>query len=323
MDLVNTLKTYTVLRNFVAFNTPLSFVDPSFVDNVCLTNAALSGFSIRYIDNDASVVVKGVFAAALASAAKAKLSGRSSLPFWNSYLYTFIPLTACQNLPAIAVKGLFFVGKRLLCHENDRKYPLTVNHSKRLERIVYIVATVALSTFLMPRLYAKLTNQPFTLSDSLQRKIFAVQLVWHIAIAEVFAHCAKQMRKEIKNDSEKWQNFFVSKVDFSSLIFKWVGLTQDMINELSREEKDMINKINYIFKSSCSFGDFGYDLERALIKRLTTNHLSISQDNQNEWKAFYKKYQGDFQSLSEKKNSSLNPKYPKVAAVIKKLSKIK
>lgn len=200
---------------------------------------SLGSEPLKYNNSTHYEIIGNVALLSLFFAGVAKYNDRS-ISFFRNFAVEKLPYTACMYTPALVVKGIFYLGAHRCSSKENPESRSTINYAKLRERVAATVMTIALSTFVMPRLYAKLKGQTHTIPPRSTIKYFAIQCTFQLAIGEVLAYIARGMRKNIKENSEKWRNIFV--------------------------------------ENDYSFGNLGYGLEEAFCKKLEADW--ISSENQ-------------------------------------------
>ncbi|MCP5505452.1 MAG: hypothetical protein H7A38_01040 [Chlamydiales bacterium] len=206
-------------------------------------------------------IVTSIALPALFYAGVAKYKDRS-ISFFKNFAVEQLPYYACMFTPALVVKGIFYLGAHR-CSSKDNPEPRsTINYTKLRERLLATVMTIALSTFVMPRLYAKLKGQTHTIPPRSAVKYFAIQCIFRIVIGEMLAYFFREMRKEIKTNPTKWRNFLV--------------------------------------QNDGSFGKLGYGLEEAFCKKLQPEWISKSDPWKNFYSKYHQTLKKENQAAYQK-----------------------
>ena len=169
--------------------------------------------------------------------------------------------SSCLYLPAAIVKIAFFSIAHRLENKTNGKPRMDTKIGKRVERTIYIISTLTLSVFVMPRLYSKLKGKTYNINTTGMVKYFAIQVVIHVTIAECFAYHGNLMRDSLKNNPNPW--------------------------------------IDYFLNSGGNLFNLGYGLERSLLKRLQPCSIQIANNERaKHWLAYYNKHTEDFSGLT-------------------------
>lgn len=189
-----------------------------------LLKTGYSGWSISSFDTPEKNLITFIALFAFFQTGSQKLKNRS-IPFWETLVVTNLPINASYFLPALIVKQAFYL-------KTGRS---SVDHTKRAERVAYIVMTTAFSVFVFPKLFAKLRGNLTPISNHGLAKYFVIQSLWHLAVNESMALVGEKMREDIRANPKKW--------------------------------------LDYVLDPDYNMRDPGYGLMRTLVASLKTEHL--------------------------------------------------
>lgn len=223
MDQISSPKSLEICLNFKPYLKALAFINPRILEpeiglvermqiegySEKMLSLSYGGYSLKALNYDNLLIITFIAGTALGSAAFAKYNDRT-ISFLKNFAVEQLPFYGCMYTAAFVVKGLFFLGAHKFSSKEKAEPRSTVNYTKARERIAATMTTIALSTFVVPRLYEKLKGQTYhTIPSRSAIKYFTIQCTFRLAIGETFGHVAKQMRKKIKERPNDWLDVFI------------------------------------------------------------------------------------------------------------------